>query len=239
MANGMIKVSSVLAFSAMMALGGSALAAPPAASAAPAAPAAKAAAVTPVKAVAPAAAAAKPITQTNNVRADSLPTKPASDTALTGTGSSYGTTTTTTPSYGSGSAYGTTQPQLKFGKDMPEPSAAQKAVGGVVIVGMGLGMLAFGIVLLSSLWKIFKKAGEPGWASLIPFYNQIVLAKIINKPIWWLFVPPMPIVLAFALPFGLARKFGKGTGFGFGLLLMPFIFYPVLGLGSAKYDATA
>jgi hypothetical protein len=124
--------------------------------------------------------------------------------------------------------------------ETPAPSLASRIFGiAIMIVGLVVGLAAV-IMWLRAFWKIFAKAGEPGWASLIPVYNQVLLLKIVGKPWWYLFVPVMNVIaIAFMVPFGLAKKFGRGTGFGFGLLFLPVIFYPILGLGSARYDATA
>ena len=102
--------------------------------------------------------------------------------------------------------------------------------------------LAFILVILISYWKIFTKAGKPGWACLVPIYGTIVLLQIIGKPWWWLLLVCIPIV---NIIFGiwatnlLAKSFGKETGFTIGLILLPIIFIPILGLGSAKYNGPA
>jgi hypothetical protein len=98
--------------------------------------------------------------------------------------------------------------------------------------------LAIIIVIVAGVWKVFTKAGEPGWACLIPFYNIIVMLKIAGKPIWWIllfFIPLVNIVIGFLVPISLARNFGKGVGFGVGLALLGFIFYPILGFSDAEY----
>jgi hypothetical protein len=105
---------------------------------------------------------------------------------------------------------------------------------GIGIVGM-IVSVAFAVLMIASMWKIFTKAGEPGWASIVPIYNIIVLLKIAGKPIWWflilwLFIPVIFVAIS------LARNFGKGAGFAIGLLFLPFIFYPVLAFGDAKYQ---
>lgn len=95
------------------------------------------------------------------------------------------------------------------------------------------------IVLLASQWKIFSKAGKPGWACLIPIYSTIVLLEIIKKPVWWIFMFLIPLVNIYFLIVAmneLSKSFGKSTGFTVGLLLLPFIFYPILGFGSAEYQ---
>jgi Family of unknown function (DUF5684) len=92
--------------------------------------------------------------------------------------------------------------------------------------------LAFVALLIASLWKLFTKAGEPGWASLVPIYNFIVLLKISSMPWWWIILAPIAMLI---VPFKLAANFGKGAGFGVGLLLLGVIFYPMLAFGGAQY----
>ncbi|MFY7742452.1 MAG: DUF5684 domain-containing protein [Flavobacterium sp.] len=87
------------------------------------------------------------------------------------------------------------------------------------------------VVLLASQWKIFSKAGKPGWACLIPIYSTIVLLEIIKKPVWWIFMFLIPLVNIYFFIVAmneLSKSFGKSTGFTVGLLLLPFIFYPIL-----------
>ncbi|OQC35901.1 MAG: hypothetical protein BWX63_02199 [Bacteroidetes bacterium ADurb.Bin041] len=99
--------------------------------------------------------------------------------------------------------------------------------------------LAIVILLIVSLWKIYLKANKPGWACLIPIYNIIVLLEIIGKPWWWLLlflIPIVNIVFAIWMTNLLSKSFGKSIGFTIGLLFLPFIFYPILGLGDAKYN---
>ena len=93
-----------------------------------------------------------------------------------------------------------------------------------------------------SEWKIFTKANKPGWACLIPIYSTLVLLEIIGKPWWWIFLFFIPIVnLVFAIWMInlLSKSFGKDEAFTVGLLLIPIIFYPILGLGSSKYIGPA
>ena len=99
--------------------------------------------------------------------------------------------------------------------------------------------LAFTILILAAWWKIFTKAGQPGWACIIPIYNLYVWCKIVGRPWWWLLLMLIPLVnfiIAIILLIDLAKSFGKGVGFGIGLLLLPFIFFPILGFGSAQYQ---
>ena len=102
--------------------------------------------------------------------------------------------------------------------------------------------LAILIVVIAGFWKVFTKAGQPGWASLIPFYNVYILTKIVGKPAWWLllfFIPLVNVVIAIILALELAKAFGKGTGFGIGLAFLGVIFYPILGFGDATYQGPA
>jgi hypothetical protein len=88
-------------------------------------------------------------------------------------------------------------------------------------------------------WKVFSKAGQPGWASLIPIYNAYVLCKVAGRPGWWILlmlIPIVNIVIFILVAIDVAKAFGKGAGFGIGLLLLPIIFYPILGFGSAQYQ---
>ncbi len=94
------------------------------------------------------------------------------------------------------------------------------------------------IFLIVSSWKVFKKAGQPGWAVLIPIYNTILLLRIIKKPVWWIvlcFIPYVNIFVQFVMVLNVAKVFGKGLGFAFGLFFLPFIFYPILAFGKAEY----
>ncbi|MEY2963390.1 MAG: hypothetical protein RL754_651 [Bacteroidota bacterium] len=106
----------------------------------------------------------------------------------------------------------------------------------------GLFYLAVIVVLIASQWKIYSKAGQPGWACLIPIYNIIVLLRIVGKPWWWLLLMMIPLVnIVFVIwTYNLLSKsFGKGEGFTLGLIFLSFIFFPILGLGSAEYQGPA
>ncbi|MCK4337693.1 MAG: signal peptidase I [Candidatus Aminicenantes bacterium] len=87
-------------------------------------------------------------------------------------------------------------------------------------------------------WKIFEKAGLPGWGAIIPIYNVYLFLKVAKRPGWWLLlylIPLVNIVIAIIVIFDIAKYFGKSTAFGFGLLFFSFIFYPILAFGSAEY----
>ena len=111
------------------------------------------------------------------------------------------------------------------------------AAGGIGLVAL-LIYVAIALLMIISLWKVFSKAGQPGWASIIPIYQTVVMLQVAGKPIWWiilLFVPIANIVIAIMMLAGIAKNFGKGGGFVVGMLLLPIIVWPMLGLGSAEY----
>ena len=100
--------------------------------------------------------------------------------------------------------------------------------------------LAIVLMMIASIWKVFEKAGQPGWASLVPVYNIVIMLKITGKPTWWLalfFLPIANFVVMILIVVALAKSFGKSTGFGLGMLFFGFIFYPILGFGDAQYTA--
>ncbi len=87
---------------------------------------------------------------------------------------------------------------------------------------------------------VFRKAGVPGWVALVPFYNIYVMVVHVARlsKLWFFLVliPPVQIIAAFLLNVEVAKKFGRSEAFGLGLLLLGFVFYPILGLGRAKYQ---
>ena len=105
-------------------------------------------------------------------------------------------------------------------------------VGVLVVYGIIM------VVMIAAMWKMFTKAGQPGWAAIIPIYNLIVLLQIAGKPVWWFIlflIPLVNFVIIILVSIDVAKAFGKGAGFGIGLWLLPFIFYPILGFGGAQY----
>ncbi len=114
---------------------------------------------------------------------------------------------------------------------------------GGIGAGIGIGMILFYLVIVAFFvvcyWKLYTKAGKPGWAAIVPIYNIIVLLEIVGKPVWWfilMLIPCVNIVVAILVSLELAKVFGKDTGFAIGLILLPFIFIPILAFGSAEYQ---
>jgi Family of unknown function (DUF5684) len=115
------------------------------------------------------------------------------------------------------------------------PSAASVGLG----IGFTIFWLAIVVLLIASMWKIFVKAGEPGWAAIVPIYNLIVLFKIAGKPAWWvllMLIPLVNLIVAIIAVLEVARRFGKGVGFGIGMIVLSPIFYPMLAWGDARYQ---
>ena len=107
------------------------------------------------------------------------------------------------------------------------------------IILLILVMSVLSLIVIIANWVIYEKAGKKGWASIIPIYSTIVLLEIVGKPIWWIalmLIPVANIVFAIWITNLLAKSFGKDEAFTVGLILLPIIFYPVLGFGSSKYE---
>ncbi len=115
--------------------------------------------------------------------------------------------------------------------------------GGGIFVGIfGLVYLAVIVLLIASMWVIFTKAGQPGWAAIVPIYNGVVLLQIVGRPVWWivlLLIPFVNFIVGLLVVLDLAKSFGQSVGFGIGLLLLPFVFAPMLAFGDAKYRGPA
>jgi hypothetical protein len=102
--------------------------------------------------------------------------------------------------------------------------------------------VAVAVLIIAAFWKIFTKAGQPGWAAIIPIYNYYVLLKVVGRPGWWLIlylIPFVNLIIFIIVAIDLAKSFGKTGGFAVGLILLPFIFFPILGFGSATYVGPA
>lgn len=98
--------------------------------------------------------------------------------------------------------------------------------------------LALGVLLIVSMWMIFKKAGKPGWAAIVPFYNIYVEYEITWGSGWrflMLLIPFYNIILAIQTQVKLAKAFGKGGGFAVGLIFLPYVFQPILAFSDAAY----
>lgn len=98
--------------------------------------------------------------------------------------------------------------------------------------------LAVAILTIVGYWKVYEKAGQPGWGVLIPIYNAYLFLKMAGKPGWWLlllFIPLVNIVIAIIATVTVAKAFGKSVGFALLMIFLPFVAYPMLGFGDATY----
>src|SRR5205809_2744760 len=112
-------------------------------------------------------------------------------------------------------------------------SGSGGAIAGTIGIVTMVIAFALAILEIAALWKVFVRAGYPGWAVLIPIYNVVVMCKIGGKPGWWFLILWL-VIPAFLVCIGIARNFGKSTGFGIGLALLSPIFIPMLAWGSTS-----
>lgn len=128
------------------------------------------------------------------------------------------------------------------------------AVLGGFVLGVLILALVCLVIMVVSNWKIFEKAGQPGWAAIVPYYNTYVLYEMLNMQQWFvvylvsvlagIFVSGILATMAGLVTFGLfvygninlAKAFGKDQGFVVGLTLLPIVFYPILAFGDAEYQ---
>ena len=100
-------------------------------------------------------------------------------------------------------------------------------------------MLAIALLLIVSLWITVRKAGRPGVSQIIPIWDIIELVRISGKPLWWvilmILIPPVGLIMGIIVLHGISKAFGKDAGFTVGLVLLPFIFFPILAFGKATY----
>lgn len=109
-------------------------------------------------------------------------------------------------------------------------------IGGVLLI---LFAIAIGLFYIVSMWKVFSKAGQPGWGIFIPIYNLYLLLLIAGRPGWWVLlylIPLVNLIIAIIVAIDVAKNFGKEPIFGLGLFFFGFIFYPILAFGSATYQ---
>lgn len=117
-------------------------------------------------------------------------------------------------------------------------SGSLLGLGTGVLFTVGIALIAIGVLQIVSMWRLYWKAGEAGWGAIVPFYNTYLLYKIVWGSGWWFLTLLMPfggIVMLFATYIKIARCYGKGTGFGIGILLLPVIFLAILAFGESKY----
>jgi len=117
-------------------------------------------------------------------------------------------------------------------------SSAEAAGIAAIFSALIIPMIALWVIMVIAHWKIYTKAGKPGWAAIIPIYNIIVLLEIVGKPVWWIIlflIPCVNIIFAIWTTNLLSKSFGQSEGFTVGLILLSFIFYPILAFGNYQY----
>jgi len=119
-------------------------------------------------------------------------------------------------------------------------SSSPGAVAGLMafFAAMLIPIIIVWLIVIIGQWKVYTKAGKPGWACIIPIYNLIVLLEIVGKPIWWIFLFLIPCVNIIFLVWTfnlLSKSFGQSEGFTVGLILLGFVFWPILGFGNYQY----
>jgi hypothetical protein len=107
--------------------------------------------------------------------------------------------------------------------------------------------IAIGLVVVVGMWKTFDKAGQPGWAAIVPFYNLVVMFRIGGQSGWFAlsyllnFIPIIGTLAFLGIIIwnhvNISKRFGQGVGFAIGLVLLAPIFWLILGFGSSKYLA--
>ena len=116
---------------------------------------------------------------------------------------------------------------------------AQNSGGGATGLIILVIYLAIIVAAIAGMWKMYAKAGQPGWGCIVPIYNIYLWCKIVGRPGWWvllMLIPFVSLIIAIILCVDLAKSFGKGIGFAIGIILLGFIFIPILGFGEAQYQ---
>ncbi len=119
--------------------------------------------------------------------------------------------------------------------------------GSMMLVSLVVLVLAAFFIVCS--WKVYTKAGKPGWAAIVPIYNLVVYFQVAGMSGWWtLSVLAAFIPIVGALFYAgvcvyathrIAKNFGHGVGYTLGLIFLSFIFWPMLAFGSSKYAPVA
>ncbi len=119
---------------------------------------------------------------------------------------------------------------------LAQNSGGGGGIGAMIVLVIYLAII---VLVIAGMWKVFTKAGQPGWGVLIPIYNIYLMLQIAGRPWWWLFlflIPFVSLVITLIVSLDIAKAFGKGVLFGLGLFFLSPIFYCILGFGSAEYQ---
>jgi hypothetical protein len=119
----------------------------------------------------------------------------------------------------------------------PNSSGGMEAMF-AILSAVFIPLMVAAVITVVGKWRIYEKAGKPGWAALIPIYTWIVMLEIVGKPIWWIFlffIPCVNIIFIIWTVNLLSKSFGQSEGFTIGLVILGFVFYPILGFGNYQY----
>jgi len=122
--------------------------------------------------------------------------------------------------------------------DLDSSSGGFAAAIMAIILACLIPIIIVSAITIIGQWKVYTKAGKPGWACIIPIYNLIVMLEIVGKPIWWIilfFIPCVNFIFIIWTLNLLSKSFGQSEGFTIGLLFLGFVFWPILGFGSYQY----
>ncbi|MFW5682202.1 MAG: DUF5684 domain-containing protein [Phycisphaeraceae bacterium] len=123
------------------------------------------------------------------------------------------------------------------GSSMPSSGGGE---GGSIVAG--LIWLALLVLFIAGWWKTLSKAGQPGWTAIIPIVQLYFLLKVAGRPGWWLIlflIPLVNFIISIIVYNDVSKSFGRGVGTTIGLVFLPFVFFPILGFGSAEYQGPA
>ena len=134
--------------------------------------------------------------------------------------------------------------QVQLLAQMTDEQVAGGIVAALIAFISGFAVLfgILGLFFMACYWKVFSKAGQPGWAAFVPIYNVVVLMQIVGRPGWWFFLFCIPFVNAIVgiiVILDLAKSYGKDNAFAAGLIILGPIFLPILAFGSAEYQGPA
>jgi uncharacterized protein DUF5684 len=122
-----------------------------------------------------------------------------------------------------------------------DPAGTAAASTAMTLIWM-IVWLPLAILEIVGMWKVFVKAGRPGWAAIVPVYNNLQLIWMTGRPWWWILlmlIPIVNIVVIIMILHDLSKSFGRGVGTTLLLFFLPFIGFPILGFGSATYNGPA
>jgi len=98
--------------------------------------------------------------------------------------------------------------------------------------------IALVLLVIAGAWRMFDKAGKPGWTAIVPVYNLMMWAEIAGRPAWHgllALIPAFGVVFVFMIAIDVAKSFGRSGASGAGIVLLGFVFLPWLGFGRSTY----